>query len=118
MEFFSHGIRHLPPSARQRIGALSPGEAPLLLQDLQNPNDPNALLMRTADPLSIVGYCPRFYSTEFSKLITLVGQDKVKVTVAGVNPDTPLQFRLRCRPSAPWPAGFTACSDHVFKSLG
>ncbi|MBK1643763.1 hypothetical protein CKO25_03625 [Thiocapsa imhoffii] len=49
--------RHLPPSARERIGDLTPGEALFLLQDLQNPNDPSALLMRTADPLSILGYC-------------------------------------------------------------
>jgi hypothetical protein len=118
VEFFSHGIRHLPQSARERIGDLTPGESLFLLQDLQNPNDPSALLMRTADPLSIVGYCPRFYSAEFSKLLELGGQDKVKVTVAGVNPDAPLQFRLRCRLSAPWPAGFTACSDEVFKALG
>ncbi|CRI65309.1 hypothetical protein THIOKS12330005 [Thiocapsa sp. KS1] len=41
-----------------------------------------------------------------------------KVTVAGVNADAPLQFRLRCRLSPPWPAGFTACSDEVFKALG
>jgi hypothetical protein len=118
VEFFSHGIRHLPLSARDRIGDLTPGASLFLLQNLQNPTDPSALLMRTADPLSIVGYCPRFYSAESLKLVELVGPDKVKVTVAGVNPDAPLQFRLRCRLSAPWPAGFTACSDDVFKSLG
>jgi hypothetical protein len=118
VEFFSHGIRHLPQSARERIGDLTPGESLFLLQDLQNPSDPSALLMRTADPLSIVGYYPRFYSAEFSKLIALVGQDKVEATVAGVNPDAPLQFRLRCRLSAPWPVGFTACSDDAFKVLG
>ena len=56
-------------------------------------------------------------TAEFSKLIELVGQEKVEVTVAGVNPDAPLQFRLRCRLCAPWPAGFVACSGDVFKSL-
>ncbi len=115
VEFFSHGIRHLPQPARERIGDLTSGESLFLVQDLQNPNDPSALLMRTADPLSIVGYCPRFYSAEFSKLIALVGQDKVTVTVGGVNPDAPLQFRLRCRLSAPGrqdsPPARTMCSS-------
>ncbi|AUB83497.1 hypothetical protein THSYN_22790 [Candidatus Thiodictyon syntrophicum] len=118
VEFFSHGIRHLPQSARDRIGDLKPGERLFLTKDFQNPSDPSALLMRTGEPLSIVGYCPRFYSAEFSKLVDLVGGDRVEVAVSAVNLDAPLQFRLRCRLTAPWPAGFTACSQDAFQPLG
>ncbi|WP_295435495.1 HIRAN domain-containing protein [uncultured Thiodictyon sp.] len=89
-----------------------------LTKDFQNPSDPSALLVRTGEPLSIVGYCPRFYSAEFSKLIDLVGGDRVVVAVSAVNLDAPLQFRLRCRLTAPWPAGFTACSQDAFQPLG
>jgi hypothetical protein len=118
VEFFSHGIRHLTDEARERIESLVPGERLFLTQDLQNPSDPTALLLRTGDPMSILGYCPRFYSAEFSKLAELVGASSVQVAVAGVNPLAPLQFRLRCRLSAPWPAGFAPCSQGAFEPLG
>lgn len=118
VEFFSHGIRHLTQESRDQIKHLEPAERLYLTQDFQNPSDSAALLMRTGDPLSIVGYCPRFYSAEFTKLIELVGGDKVEVTVSGMNPDAPLQFRLRCRLTAPWPAGFAACSQDAFEPLG
>jgi hypothetical protein len=117
VEFFSHGIRHLPEPARARIEQLQANERLFLVRDLQNRSDPDAWLMRTDDPISLVGYCPRFYSAEFSKLIEGVGQAAVKVTVAAVNHDAPLQFRLRCRLTAPWPAGFTPFSEDTFGPL-
>ena len=117
VEFFSHGIRHLPEETRERIKALQPGERLYLMRDIQNPSDAMALMMRTGDPVYNVGYCPRFYSAEFSKLIELVGREKVQVTVSGVNPSAPLQFRLRCRLSAPWPVGFAACTQDAFAPL-
>ena len=75
------------------------------------------LLRIEGDPVYNIGYCPRFYSAEFSKLIELVGSEKVKVTVSGVNVSAPLQFRLRCRLCAPWPAGFSACTQDAFAPL-
>lgn len=117
VEFFSHGIRHLNESDRERIKQLRPGERVYLLPDIQNAHDPTALLMRTGDPISLVGYCPRFYSAEFSKLIALVGSDPVDIRVSGVNPTAPLQFRLRCRLTAPRPAGFAACAQDAFEPL-
>ena len=100
VEFFSHGIRHLPEETRERIKSLRPGERSYLMQDFQNPSDAMALMMRTGDPVHNVGYCPRFYSAEFSKLIELVGRANVEAPVSGVNPSAPLQFRLHCRLSA------------------
>ncbi len=117
VEFFSHGVRHLPSESQQRIIALRPGERLYLMQDIQNAFDSDALLMRTDDPMFNAGYCPRFYSAEFTKLIESVGQGNVQVTVQAVNSNAPLQFRLRCRLSAPWPAGFGACEQAVFEPL-
>lgn len=116
-EFFSHGIRHLLDTARGRIAELKPGERLYLARDLQNPSDPDAVLMRTGEPVSLVGYCPRFYSAEFSELIARVGTERVQVRVSAVNRDAPLQFRLRCRLTSPWPAGFAPCSGDEFRSL-
>lgn len=87
------------------------------MRDLQNPYDGMALMLRTADPVYNVGDCPRFYSAELSKLIALVGQEAVQVTASGVHSKAPLQFRLPCRLTAPWPAGFSACSHEAFAPL-
>lgn len=65
VEFFSHGIRHLLQEARERIARLAPGERLYLMQDLQNEWDNMALMLRTGDPINVLGYCPRFYSGEF-----------------------------------------------------
>lgn len=117
VEFFSHGIRHLPGEAQERIKALSPGERLYLMRDAQNEQDEMALMMRTGDPISNVGYCPRFYSGEFSRLLELTHPKDVVVTVAAVNLSAPLQFRLRCRLTAPWPSGFTPCAQEDFRPL-
>ena len=89
----------------------------LLMKDLQNPHDPMALLMRTDDPVSLVGYAPKYFSAEFTDLIDKVSPDKVEVSVEQVNLDAPIQYRVLCRLRAPWPDGFSPCSLGPFKAL-
>jgi hypothetical protein len=115
--FFSHGLRHLIPENQARINLLEHDELLFLMRDVQNPHDSMALLMRTNDPMSIVGYCPRYYSGEFTRLIEMVGKENVKVTVEQTNPDAPSQLRLLCKLSAPWPANFSPCSKDEFTPL-
>lgn len=115
--FFSHGLRHLIPENQARVAELRPGERLYLLRDLQNQHDANALLLRTEDPMSIAGYCPRYYSGEFSRLLDSVGANQVRVTVEQVNPDAPMQLRLLCKVSAPWPANFSACALDQFQAV-
>lgn len=117
VEYFGHGIRYMSPDSRRRIEVLEPGEPLYLVPDIQNRFDDDALLMRTDDPISCVGYCPRFYSAEVAELLDRVGKDQVRVTVVAVNPDAPLQFRLRCRLTAPWPDGFMAFRQETFEPL-
>lgn len=118
VEFFSHGIRHLPQETRERIARLEPGERLNLMADLQNRWDGLALMLRTGVPINVLGYCPRFYSGELSSLLELVDRDQVFVTVAAVNPSAPLQFRLRCQLTSPWPSRFVPCAQEAFKPLG
>lgn len=117
VEFFSHGIRHLPPQARECTARLEPGERPYLMKDLRKPWDHMALMLRTGDPIDTPGYCPRFLSGEFSRLLELIDPDQVVVTLAAGNPAAPMQFRLRCQLAAPWPSGFVPCAQDVFKPL-
>src|ERR1035437_8026293 len=58
--FFSHGLRHLTRENVIRAKSLRPGDRLYLTRDIQNEYDPNALLIRTDNPLAFVGYCPRY----------------------------------------------------------
>lgn len=110
VEFFSHGISHLIPSYQERVKKLQVDEKLYLMQDLQNEYDNNALLIRTKDPIELVGYVPRIYAKDFSKLLTQEATLKVKQ----INQDSPMQFQLLCEFSAKWVDGFEPFSDEWF----
>ena len=115
--FFCRGLRHQHEENRERARQLKKGVQLFLMQDLQNPHDDMALLMRTSDPITLVGYAPRYYSAEFTQLIKFNGPEKVKVTVAQVNSDAPEQYRILCKLASPWPLNFSPCTNEQFKAL-
>ena len=115
--FFCRGLRHQHTENQARARQLEAGEQLYLMQDLQNPYDNMALLMRTVDPITLVGYAPRYYSAEFTQLIKTNGPEKVKVTVEQVNNDAPEQYRVLCKLLSPWPANFSPCEKAQFKAL-
>jgi len=115
--FFGRGLRHLHPENQQRAAELKPGERLYVMPDPQNEFDSMALLMRTGDPITLVGYAPRYFSAEFTQLMDLVDIQNVKVTVERVNLDAPLQYRILCRINSPWPAKFQPCQFGAFESL-
>ncbi|HEY4697898.1 MAG TPA: HIRAN domain-containing protein [Gallionella sp.] len=115
--FFCRGLRHLHAENQERAQQLKPGERLYLMQDLQNPHDPMALLMRTVEPITLVGYAPRYYSAEFTQLIKSTAPDQVKVTVEQVNLDAPVQYRVLCKLTSPWPANFSPCTTQDFEAL-
>ena len=104
--FFSHGIRHLPQCYQDRIKHLKEGEKLYLMKDVQNKVDKYALVLRTDDPVEIVGYCPRFYVTDFNKLLELNTPEKVDVSIVKINLDAPKQLQLLCKFETFWPDGF------------
>ncbi len=115
--FFAHGLRHMSEKDQQRATMLEVAERLFLMQDVQNKADPMALLLRTDDPMSMVGYVPRYYSAEFSTVMGRVGQERMVVAVERVNQDAPSNFRLLCKLVSPWPAGFVPCSMGEFEPL-
>lgn len=116
IHFFAHGLRHFPEEIQQYIQSLQP-ETPLLVtHDIQNPVDSRALILRTED-LHFVGYCPRYLTQDFFKLVCQFPQ-QVKVTVERVNrPPTPLQFRLLCSLTTDWSKDFHPFSDPIYQPL-
>jgi hypothetical protein len=117
IRFFARGVRHLGTDAQAAIGQLQVGERLFLVRDVQNEADGLALMLRTGDPVQLVGYVPRYYSADLGRLLDMVGPKEVAVYVDGVNNDAPLQYRLRCRLTAPWPEGFAACEAPEFQPI-
>ena len=113
--FFCRGIRYLPAESQARSSILEKGEKLYLMKDIQNDSDALALALRTGDPMSIVGYAPRYYSTEFSHLIDLIGGEAIKVTVEKINTDAPTQYRVLCNLTAPWPENFQPCQTGPYE---
>lgn len=115
--FFSHGIRHLPPSYIERVKHLNQGNRLYLIRDIQNDQDSFALALRTNDPPEIVGYCPSFFVKDFDALIRSNGANNVNVSVMRVNIESPVQFRLLCELSTDWPNKFTPFQDEPFNTM-
>lgn len=115
--FFARGVRHLPPSCQSRISELKPGSRLFLMKDVQNESDSEALILRTDDPVEIVGYLPRYYARPLSRLLEGSNSFDVVVTVQKVNLDAPVRYRLLCRIQAPWPQGFSLYEDDNFQPL-
>jgi hypothetical protein len=113
--FFCRGLRHMSADSQARSLALVKGEQLYLTKDIQNVSDGMALILRTEEPVTLVGYVPRYYSAEFSRLIDLVGADAPKVTVEKVNADAPVQYRVLCKFSAPWPVQFQPCQAGLYE---
>lgn len=119
IQFLVHGIRYLEEDVIRRINRLEPGEMLYLIRDVQNYNDPHAVALRTDDPPTFIGYCPRYLTGDFNKLLDTF-QDKpqeIEVFVEKVNRDAPLNLRLICKLTCSWPKNFRSCSDETFKAL-
>lgn len=115
ISFFSHGISHLDKGAIEKVNDLEPGDRLFIMHDLQNSYDFMALALRTSDPATIVGYCPRYLNEDLHKLISRCHPQTITMKVEQVNKQAPLQLRLLCRLVAPWPAEFEPCSSAMYQ---
>jgi len=115
--FLCHGIGHLPTAAIDRINLLKEGEVLYPMLDVLNPFDVDAVSLRTGDPAWFVGYVPRFFAKDIRTCIQRTDPSTVRLHVARINPDAPLQLRLLCRLITPWPNGFEPFSGSEFEPL-
>lgn len=116
--FFSHGIRYLSDGDQTRLLELEIGNRLFPVHDHQNPADPNAILLRTDDPMSFAGYCPRYLAEDILKLFEAsANPNDVEVSVERINRDAPPQMQLLCRVQAPWPKGFEPFASEEFQPV-
>jgi hypothetical protein len=119
--FFLRGLSHMPPASADRAGDLQGGEELLLAHDFQNPRDPRALLLRTAEKrprdVFLLGYCPRYLLDDTNQLLKC-NQNLVRVTVERVNPPpAPIQLRVMCRLVMRWADGHEPFSGSEYQPL-
>lgn len=121
IRFFAHGLRYFPDESATRIDRLEVGEQLLLVIDIQNPFDGNALLLRTDSSSPgdrfLVGYVPRYLLPEAYSILSDSCYD-VRITVACVNPaPAPLQVRLLCNLAVRWPEGFRPFAGKEYQPI-
>jgi hypothetical protein len=108
--FFLHGLRHMPKESAERAEKLMPGEPLLVMWDFQNPQDPDALALRSSEmfrgDVHLLGYTPRYLRGEIIKLMT-TGDNPPSVTVEQVNTSpAPIQLRVLCKLRMRWTSDF------------
>lgn len=119
VHFFAHGIRYLPALAIEQVNTLSARTRLFLMPDPQNESDTLAIALRTGKPVTIVGFVPRFLTEDFHSMLkaTQPHTREVKVEVEKVHLRAPIQMRLLCNITAPWPEDFPPCSGDLFEPL-
>ncbi|MGE4071128.1 MAG: HIRAN domain-containing protein [Lysobacterales bacterium] len=118
-DFFVHGVRWSAQAALELIAALKPGDLLALQHEPDNSNDPNAVAVLAAATVNglRIGYVPRYLCADVLALQSLLGTERVSVRVRRVNSDAPLQQRLLCRLSSPWPDSFEPCSGEEYTPI-
>lgn len=117
LPFLCHGLRYLPRAAMERVDALEEDEQLYPMLDVLNPFDADAVALRTADPACLIGYVPRFVAKDVRTCIQATEPSLVRLRVVRVNRDAPLQLRLLCRLTAPWPEGFEPLGGPEFEPV-
>ena len=116
IHFFVRGIRYLSPQHQERIAKLAPSDKLRIVHDVQNPYDPQALLLLTEDFFP-VGYCPRYLLHDNFDLLRQEPQ-QVEIVVERVNPPpTATQLRLLCHLTAPWHSDFRPFVSEMYQPL-
>ncbi len=111
--FFVHGVRHAPQTAQARVMTLAQGDPLLPMLDLGNPEDPEAIALRTGDR-HLIGFVPRYYVADLSRVLS----ERPTFTVERINPPpAPTQQRVLCRVDGPWRSSAPPLSDGDYRPL-
>jgi len=94
--FFLHGLSYLNQAANDRVSELKHGEVLRLCLDLQNEHDSDAVVVRADKPAEIVGYCPRYFTSDIKKML-IDNPKTVTLSVEKISEDAPHNYRLLCK---------------------
>jgi len=118
--FFLHGVRHASESAQRKIVAMQAGATLTLRPEPENPHDAMALAVFHVDTPDgeRLGYVPRFLARDAQTLGQTLGTaGTISLKVKRINADAPLQQRVLCLLTCPWPAGFDPFQGEEYQPL-
>lgn len=116
--FFLHGLRHASEEARERIVEMRPNDRLEIEVEDDNSYDPRAVAVLTNGQERLkLGYVPRYLARDVRGVISAHGFGAIDVRVVRVNTGAPLQMRLLCSLTTPWPADFEPCAGEEFVPL-
>lgn len=116
IHFFCRGIRYLPAAFQEYIkSSVNIGDRLVPMRDSKNPHDPLALALRTEASPVLVGYLPRYLTSDPHQVLDAC--QSVDITVEAINREAPLQFLLLCNVDACWPDSFSPCSSELYEPL-
>ena len=116
VDFFIHKFDLIAPEFWIRIKDFKIDDRLYLTQDIQNPYDKNALLIRTEEPLCFFGYVPRFYTKDFLYLLNQK-DSQATLRILRINIDAPLLYRVFCRFESSWSEDFEPFASEEFESF-
>jgi len=112
--FFIRGMRHVH-AKEEDVAQLRENERLLCMLDVQNPHNPEAVILRTSQQL-VLGYVPNYLCNDVANLLT--SGCLVHATIAKVNqPNVPIQHRVLCRMVLAPPPGYRFLSRPEFQPL-
>lgn len=112
--FFSRELRQLPKETRNRINFMSQNEPLRFIPTILNKRKTYAMTLQADDSVR-VGFCPSYLVENFWPSIAQM--KKMSLTIAKVNPEAPLQFRLWCRWLFSLPENCQPFSQVEFKEI-
>ncbi|MDD2966564.1 MAG: HIRAN domain-containing protein [Desulfovibrionaceae bacterium] len=117
INFFSHGLRHISNWASENLKKLNEGSPLFLCPDPQNKNDENAIIIRSDDPISFVGYCPRYLTNDFLGLLSKTNKNDISVSVKRINLEAPDRYKVLCTMSVKSAGDFKPFSSQDFTPI-
>ncbi|EDN71379.1 conserved hypothetical protein [Beggiatoa sp. PS] len=111
--FFSRELRRLPKETRNRINLMSQGEPLRFMPTILNEHQTYAITLQADDLM--VGFSPPYLIENFWS--SMAQMEKMSLTIAKVNPEAPLQFRLWCHWQFSLPENYQPFSHIQFQEL-
>ena len=113
INFFSHGLSHINNWSEANMMSLQPGSRVYLCPDPQNFKDANAILLRSDDPITFVGYCPRYLAKFFNGILK-TNLNSVEIVVKKINLNAPNSYKVLCSMSVDGYKNLDLSSDAQF----
>ena len=116
IDFFAHCVGDVNDLYKGNLTLLRPGDKLFLCQDRQNTRVPGSILLRSDDPIALVGYCQHYLLSDLNILLDN-GSDsdsKIKAYIKKINIDAPYCYMILCTLETTCPSNFLPYSGDQF----